>query len=1196
MQPKHTCYLFKTFMLCCMLLFALRVAAQPTKAKALTQQQRLSIIKQNFLTGTQWFNNNGYKGRQVPATTFKHPYALAGVIKQYTLSSASHGNSAQTANAVTAAAPLTCNDTSFVKLISFSNNAATIYATRQTADGNILLCGVITDVNAVPYAEKVNGFICKTDGQGNILWSQVFNDATDDTYNIIIANIQELANGDLLATGDVGVIAPNTFNTYFKAAVFRLTSTGGIIWKNTFTTNIGQTPGQFAMNFKTITESAGGDILLAGTTFSTSSVGDMFATIVRLDKNGNKIWDQNFGNISNGYGFGVEGLNAILQNSNITAVMLSHGDGIAAPGIVFTTLNYNTGSIITKRFFIPDYSDQTELFHKSFNLSSNFCTLLKNGHFIIYGNLFSDIMQDETPIDHYGVTEFDENQNLINNAYTISSNISSTYVNNTAAFGTTGDGVFGVTHVTDQTNSSSDVVYGYISKSQIIKQRVTAYNNVTVYPSSGSFGNNQWCMLADGGYLLAEPYYKSGLLAGAYVELRKMHNTDTSSVCLGNDTNAVFLKPLQFKEDPTYSYFDTQVIDAITASSYSEPIGGTIQWAIEDACVQKDNCDTVAVHGDSIICGTQQALLFTAYKSKDCGSAIMWHIDTSAVSSFNTVNDTTVSVIFKNKNWQGYVTAVLTSSAKCTLPIQDSMQVRVAAVKDSLNLGADTTLCSGGGLVLHAGPNFTKYTWQDGKTDSVYTVTKTGKYYVIATGTCGNTLSDTIKVTINKLAFSAGIDIAKCNNDTVILHATQGFTHYRWQTFYTKPGTDTTANVTVFPPNDTAYIVTAQQSGCTVSDTIAVKVLHSPSIFLGNDTSLCAGQLLKLDAGSSFYKYTWNTGDDKERITVNTPGTYTVTASASNGCTSTDSLTVLSIIPLPVFTLGADTALCPNAQLAFNFNLPGASYVWSTGSTTGTETLSIAGDYWLTVTQQGCQATDSITLSSKSSPVINIGSDTTLCEGVQKVLNATTANASYLWQDGSTSSTFTVNAAGAYNVQVTVDGCPAGDTIAIQYLPLPQVKLGADTFVCAGVGITLTPVVNTAVNYLWQDGTRTNNYTASAGGTYTVQVSNQCSTATASVKITSSLCKLIMPSAFTPNGDNLNDVFKIKYPFAVQKFTLLIYNRWGQKMFETANIGEGWDGRFNGAVQPTGAYVWYISLIDGGGVKQSAKGTVILLK
>ncbi len=87
-----------------------------------------------------------------------------------------------------------------------------------------------------------------------------------------------------------------------------------------------------------------------------------------------------------------------------------------------------------------------------------------------------------------------------------------------------------------------------------------------------------------------------------------------------------------------------------------------------------------------------------------------------------------------------------------------------------------------------------------------------------------------------------------------------------------------------------------------------------------------------------------------------------------------------------------------------------------------------------------------------------------------------------------------------------------------------------------------------------------------------------------------------MPTAFTPNGDGINDIFKVKYPFPVKKFSMVVFSRWGQKIYASGNIAAGWDGTVSGAYAPQGTYLWMITLTDAQGKYQEAHGTVVLVR
>jgi gliding motility-associated-like protein len=121
-------------------------------------------------------------------------------------------------------------------------------------------------------------------------------------------------------------------------------------------------------------------------------------------------------------------------------------------------------------------------------------------------------------------------------------------------------------------------------------------------------------------------------------------------------------------------------------------------------------------------------------------------------------------------------------------------------------------------------------------------------------------------------------------------------------------------------------------------------------------------------------------------------------------------------------------------------------------------------------------------------------------------------------------------------------------------------------------------------------------YSITAPGLYTLQVSNSCGLYQDSILVQTGNCVLALPNAFTPNGDGKNDVFRVIQIFPVSRFSMVIFNRWGQEVFATSNISKGWDGSFRGAPQPDGAYVWIVDLTDSHGVRQTQKGTVVLIR
>ena len=135
-------------------------------------------------------------------------------------------------------------------------------------------------------------------------------------------------------------------------------------------------------------------------------------------------------------------------------------------------------------------------------------------------------------------------------------------------------------------------------------------------------------------------------------------------------------------------------------------------------------------------------------------------------------------------------------------------------------------------------------------------------------------------------------------------------------------------------------------------------------------------------------------------------------------------------------------------------------------------------------------------------------------------------------------------------------------------------------------------------NYLWQDGSTQPTYNVTKPGLYKVTISNDCGSTTVTKYVAYQFCldSLFVPSAFTPNNDGKNDVFKSKYYYTPQQFSLIIYNRYGEIVFKSEDITKGWNGLYRNLPQQTGAYIYIIRYKSYTGVSKTAKGTFLLLK
>ena len=394
-------------------------------------------------------------------------------------------------------------------------------------------------------------------------------------------------------------------------------------------------------------------------------------------------------------------------------------------------------------------------------------------------------------------------------------------------------------------------------------------------------------------------------------------------------------------------------------------------------------------------------------------------------------------------------------------------------------------------------------------------------------------------------------------------------------------------------------ITTQDANGCIAKEIVQLTALPTPFVSLGADTTLCSGQMMLLNTPQSAgYQYLWQDNSSTNSYTVSGQGVYFLKVTNQFNCSSSDTINI-TYKPLPVFSLGNDTAICDGHQFLLQAPaLPQDNYLWSSGSATTTLTVNSPGLYWLKVSNGGCAKTDSITISFKPEPVLKLGNDTSLCAGQTLLLDATNINSTYVWQNGTINPTLTVDSSGVYSVKVDENGCNSSAEINVSYITKPIIDLGRDTTLCVTENLLLDASFP-ASSYQWQDGSSMPQFNVIQSGTYSVNVANTCGNTMGSIVVAyeNCACKFYVPSAFTPNNDGKNDVFRPKYECLFSNYELKLFNRWGQLIFVSRNPSLGWDGTYGSQPQPVGTYVWEMVYKDNLTGKSLMKtGTVVLIR
>jgi uncharacterized repeat protein (TIGR01451 family) len=325
---------------------------------------------------------------------------------------------------------------------------------------------------------------------------------------------------------------------------------------------------------------------------------------------------------------------------------------------------------------------------------------------------------------------------------------------------------------------------------------------------------------------------------------------------------------------------------------------------------------------------------------------------------------------------------------------------------------------------------------------------------------------------------SLGNDIAICGGSVTLQPVTTGH-RFLWSTG------DTLPNITV-SNSGTYWVRVTNGYGLSASDTVLVTLKPLPTVNLGADRTQCGGTAT-LDAGNIGSGYLWSNGATTRTITVNASGNYAVKVTNAQGCSQSDTVQVI-IHALPTVNLGADRTQCGGTAILDAGNA-GNTYLWSNGATTRTITVNASGNYAVKVTNaQGCSQSDTVLVTVHALPIVNLGADRTQCGGTA-TLDAGNIGSGYLWSNGATTRTITVNASGNYAVKVTnAQGCSQSDTLLVAIHALPIVNLGADRTQCGGTA-TLD-AGNIGSGYLWSNGATTQKIIATTTGSYWVNVTN----------------------------------------------------------------------------------------------------------
>lgn len=291
------------------------------------------------------------------------------------------------------------------------------------------------------------------------------------------------------------------------------------------------------------------------------------------------------------------------------------------------------------------------------------------------------------------------------------------------------------------------------------------------------------------------------------------------------------------------------------------------------------------------------------------------------------------------------------------------------------------------------------------------------------------------------------------------------------------------------------------------------------------------------------------------------------------------------------------------ATLTVSGGTPPYTYNWQPPVSTASYASGLAiGDYTIIVTDSfGCDKLHTLSIEQVQAFTLSVSTSADTCYrntgSVTVSVNGGTAPFSYIWTGaGDTTSAITNLAAGNYSVLVTDSkGCTETADAVVENTGQFTINLGSDTSFCINAAFLLSP--GNFEHYLWQDGNTQPAFNVTNQGFYWVEVTNAAGcTAADSIRIVEDcIHDVMLPNAFTPNGDQTNDVFMAK-SVSVNDFSLMVFSRWGEKLFESNSIAHGWNGTFKGTDCQQGVYLWVMEYKTGSGSKKEKTGNVSLIR
>ncbi len=428
--------------------------------------------------------------------------------------------------------------------------------------------------------------------------------------------------------------------------------------------------------------------------------------------------------------------------------------------------------------------------------------------------------------------------------------------------------------------------------------------------------------------------------------------------------------------------------------------------------------------------------------------------------------------------------------------------------------------------------------------------------------------------------------------------------------------------------------------GCEDTTSKIVVVLDKPPISLAfKDTLICSIDSVTLGANSNATTFFWSPNINISNRNIASPYVFPkdttkyILTVIDKGCINKDTVTI-NVLDFITVDAGPNSNVCLTDTFKMQTKSYALSYLWTPALTLIDSTIKYplavptqpSTKYYVKANLGKCQDRDSVTLFTFPYPKAKLSNDATICFGDSVKITGTYEGDFYNWSPTTTLSDSTILTPFASPKITTnyllyaqyLSGClkKVFDTVEVKVIQPFYVFAGRDTSIVYNQPLQLFALIddNTDKKFIWSSNPfsainylNNNNFQNPIATlpitidsvAYSVKAftkENCFTTDDLKVKVFKTQPDIFVPDAFTPNGDGKNDVIK-PIPVGVTKLDYFnIYNRWGQLLFTTSQIGKGWNGTINGTFQSSGTFIYTVQGVDYKGKIINKKGTIVLIR